>query len=84
MLLVGILELVAAWSIWSGGEFGRYFSIVVAMLDAVSALVSINAYPVWGVCLFALDVLVIYALVNYGGRGSTAHPPATPGHPQRP
>ena len=37
VLFVGILELVAAWSIWTGGEFGRWFGIIVAMLNAVSA-----------------------------------------------
>jgi hypothetical protein len=84
VLFVGILELVAAWSIWNGGEFGRYFGIVVAMLNAVSALVSINAYPVWGVCLFAIDVLIIYALVTYGGRGSSTQAPSHGSHLERP
>ena len=54
----------------TGGEFGRWFGIVVAMLNAVSALVSIKAYPFWGICLFAIDVMIIYALVSYGGRRS--------------
>jgi hypothetical protein len=72
VLFVGVLELVAAWSIWTGGEFGRYFGIVVAMLNAVSALVSIKAYPSWGICLFATDIPIIYALVTYGGGRSLA------------
>lgn len=72
VLFVGILELVAAWSIWTGGEFGRWLGIIVAMLNAVSALVSIKAYPFWGLCLFAIDVMIIYALVTYGGGRSLA------------
>lgn len=73
MLFVGVLELVASWSIWTGGEFGRYFGIVVASLNAVSALMSIKAYPFWGVCLFGIDILIIYALVTYGGWRSPSH-----------
>ena len=73
VLFVGALELIAGWSIWTGGEFGRYFGITVATLNAVSALMSINAYPVWGLCLFAIDILIVYALVTYGGGRSHAH-----------
>lgn len=72
VLLLGILELIAAWSIWNGGEFGRIFGITVAGLNAISAMMSIKAYPLWGLCLFAIDVLIIYALAAYGGRRSPA------------
>ena len=44
----------------------------VTPFNAISALLSIKAYPFWGICLFAIDVLVIYALVNYGGSGQSA------------
>lgn len=71
VLLVGVMELAAAYSIFQGGEFGRWFGIVAAGLNAVSALMSIRAYPFWGVCLFAIDVLIIYALATYGGRAAT-------------
>lgn len=68
-LLTGLLELGAAYSIWNGGQFGKYFGILVATLNSISALLSIKAYPFWGICLFAIDVLIIYALVTYGGSG---------------
>ena len=65
---VGLLELLAAYSIFQGGEFGRWFGIMAAGINAVSALMPIRAYPFWGICLFALDVMIIYALAAYGGR----------------
>jgi hypothetical protein len=71
-LVVGLLELAAAYSIWNGGDFGKYFGILVATLNAISALMSIKAYPFWAICLFAIDILIIYALVTYGGRRSPA------------
>jgi len=31
----------------------------------------IKAAPAWSICLFAIDVLIIYALATYGGRSVT-------------
>jgi hypothetical protein len=66
-VFVGLLQLTAAYSIWTGGEYGRWFGVFAATLNAVSALMSITAYPFWGICVFLIDVLIIYALVTYGG-----------------
>lgn len=68
VLIIGVLELFAAFSIWAGGEYGRWFGIVVASLNAIGALMSIGAYPFWALCLFGIDILVIYGLAAYGGR----------------
>jgi hypothetical protein len=64
----GVLEALAALSIWRGGAFGRWFGIVVAGLAVVAAMMSIPAYPFWSLTLIALYVLVIYALAAYGGK----------------
>lgn len=68
MMAFGALEGVAALSIWRGGQFGRWFGIVIATVAAVVAMVTIPAYPFWSLTLVALYVLVIYALAAYGGR----------------
>jgi hypothetical protein len=67
MLIVGALQIAAAFSIWNGGAFGRWFGITVAGLNAIAALLSIPAYPFWSLSVFALDVLIIYGLAAYGG-----------------
>ena len=67
MLFLGVGQIFGAYSIWRGGEVGRWFGIAVAGLNAIGALMSISAYPFWGLCVFILDVLVIYGLANYGG-----------------
>ena len=69
-LLIGLLEIGAAVSIWAGGQYGRWFGVLVASFNAVSALMSIGAYPAWGVCLFFIDVLIIYGLTTYGGQAA--------------
>ena len=64
----GCVELLAAASIWRGGEFGRWFGIVVAGIAAVIAMLMIPAYPFWSLTLVAIDLLVIYGLAAYGGK----------------
>lgn len=68
MLVFGIVELLAAASIWRGGEFGRWAGIVIAGLNAIAHIGTMQAYPFWSIVIIAFDVLIIYALAVYGGR----------------
>ena len=61
-LIVGVLELVAAFSLFAGGEFGRWFGIFVASLNAIGALLALPAYPFWSLAIFALAIIIIYKL----------------------
>ncbi len=72
VLGIGVLQLIAAFSIWAGGEFGRWVGVIGASLGAFSALLSIPGFPLWSVCVFFINVLVVYGLVVYGGRQSRA------------
>jgi hypothetical protein len=67
-LILGALQIVAAFSIWAGGAFGRWFGIGIAGLSAIGALMAIPAYPFWSLAIFAIDILIIYGLAAYGGR----------------
>ena len=71
-LILGVLQLLAAFSIWSGGQYGRWFGIIAAGLSSIAALLSIPAYPFWSLAIFAVDVAIIYGLTVYGGQGRTA------------
>ena len=68
ILFVGIIQVIAAFSIWAGGEFGRWIGIIGASLSAIGALLSIPAYPLWSLCIFGVDLLILYGLTAYGGR----------------
>lgn len=72
VLILGALQLAAAFSIWAGGTFGRWFGIAVATVNAIAALLAIPAYPFWSLAVFAVDVLVVYGLATYGGDPRTA------------
>lgn len=68
VLIVGILQLIAAFSIWAGNEFGRWIGILSAGINSIVMLMFIPAYPFGALAVFAIDVLVIYGLAAYGGR----------------
>jgi uncharacterized membrane protein HdeD (DUF308 family) len=64
LLILGVLELVAAFSLFAGGEFGRWFGIFVAAFNAVAALLSIPGYPFWSLAVFALSIIIVYKLAE--------------------
>jgi hypothetical protein len=68
VLIIGVLELFAAYSILAGGRYGRWLGIAVAGINSIAALMAIPAYPFWSLCLFAIDILIIYGLAAYGGQ----------------
>jgi len=63
-LIIGVLEIVAAFSLFSGGGFGRWFGIIVGSLNAIAALLSIPAYPFWSLAIFALSIIIVYKLAE--------------------
>ena len=69
-LIIGALLIVAAMGVFSGSGFARWFGILAAGLNALALFGSPTAtqYPFWSLIIFALDVLVIYALAVYGGK----------------
>jgi hypothetical protein len=68
VLLLGVGQLVAAFVLFSGSEIARWFGIAVAGINALGQLAFVPAYPVWGLLMFSVDVLIIYALAAYGGK----------------
>jgi hypothetical protein len=66
-VILGIVEVIAGFSLFSGNAFGRVIGIVAASLGAIGALLSIGgAYPFWSLGIFAICVICIHGLVVYG------------------
>jgi len=68
-LIIGVLQLLAGFSLWSGNIYGRVMAILFASLSALAALLSIPAYPFWSLAIFAIDIIIIYQVSLYGGAG---------------
>ncbi len=68
VLAFGIVQAFAALALVNRNQPARWFAIAVAAVNAVVQLTWIQAYPLWSLTVFALDILVIYGLAVYGGR----------------
>ena len=69
---LGLLQILAAFGVLSGSEAARWFGIAAAGLNAIGQLGFMPVYPFWALTMFALDVMIIYALAVYGGRKGPA------------
>jgi len=72
LLVIGVLQLIAAFSIWNRHIYGRIIGVLTASVSALVILFTVNAFPFAAFMLFILDLLVIYGLIVYGGRGRAA------------
>lgn len=68
VLILGVGQILASLVLLSGSEIARWFGIGVAFVNALGQLAFVPAYPVWGLLMFSVDVLIIYALAAYGGK----------------
>jgi hypothetical protein len=68
VLILGAIQLIAAFAIGAGSELARWFGVAAAFVNSIGQLLFLPAYPFWAITMFALDVIIIYALVVYGGR----------------
>jgi len=67
VLSLGVIQGFAAFSLLSGSEFGRWFGVAAAALNALGQLMFVPAYPWWALAVFAVDIVIIYGLTVYGG-----------------
>jgi hypothetical protein len=65
-LAVGAALIVVGMALFSGQTWARVVAIILAALSAIANFLFIPAYPVWGLVVIALDVMVIYALCAHG------------------
>ncbi|HCU92955.1 MAG TPA: hypothetical protein DHU96_09540 [Actinobacteria bacterium] len=63
---IGVAILLTGFGVMTGAMWARVLGIGFAVISAIVNLAFIAAYPVWGVIVIALDVLVIYALAVHG------------------
>jgi len=58
----GVVLLVSAASLLKGEAWGRWFAIVVLLLNGIIQLAWFPAYPLWSLLSLGLMVAVLYAL----------------------
>jgi len=72
IMVLGILEVAASFALFGGSQLARWFGIGAACVNAFGQLMFVSAYPFWALSMFAVDLLIIYALSVYGSRSTLA------------
>ena len=66
-IILGVIELTAAFSLFGGGAYGRVVGLVAATLGAIGALLDVGgARPWWSLGVFAICLVCIHGLVVLG------------------
>jgi hypothetical protein len=66
-LILGIVQLTAGFSLFTGGVYGRVIGIAAATVGAVEALLAVGGtQPWWALGVFALCLIVLHGLIVYG------------------
>ncbi len=63
LVCIAAAQLLAAPWVWMSVPAASAVGAATAAINAVVQLLFIPAYPFWSLAIFALDILVIYALV---------------------
>lgn len=63
-LLLGIVQLVTAWLIYSRSPVGQMLGLLWAFIGASLSVFMIFAYPLWALGVLGINVLVIWALTS--------------------
>ena len=67
MIVLGIIQLTAGFSLFAGNTYGRVIGIIGASLGAIDALLSIGgAYPWWSLGIFFLCLYILHGLFIFG------------------
>jgi hypothetical protein len=73
VLALGILQFFAAFAIWQGTSWGRWFGVACASVNAILQMLWIPAQPVLAITILTMDIIAIYGLLAYGGRRKAAN-----------
>lgn len=66
-LLISVILLTAAFSVFVGGTYGRIVGSLMIAVSLVANLIFLPAYPIWSIIAIVIDSLILYALIVRGG-----------------
>ena len=65
-IILGVLLVAAGIAVLNKAQWAQLFGIIFCALSIIFYFMVIWAHPVWSVLVIAIDVLIIYALAEYG------------------
>ena len=72
LIILGVIQLIAGFSLAAGNTFGRVIGVIGGTLGALGALFSIGGdNPWWSLAVFALCVYIVHGLIIFGDDEAT-------------
>jgi hypothetical protein len=65
--IAGVIQILAGWAVMKGAGWGAIVGIATAFINAIGQLSASHTFAFWAILILAIDVLIIYGLVKYGG-----------------
>jgi hypothetical protein len=66
-IVLGVIQLTASFSLFSGGAYGRVVGIAAATIGAIGALMDVGgSHPWWSLGIFAICIVCIHGLIVLG------------------
>ena len=65
-LALGAVLVAVGIGLMAGQMWARVLGVVIAGLSAIANFLFLAAYPVWGILVITIDVLIIYAICAHG------------------
>jgi len=67
LIVLGVIQLTAGFSLMAGNTYGRVLGIAGAGLGAIGALFSIGgSNPWWSLAVFALCIYILHGIIVFG------------------
>lgn len=72
VLILGVLQLIAAVGVIMGNQLARWFAVGVIGLNMIAQMFFLPGYPFWSLMIIAVDVVALWGLCAHGSRENLA------------
>ena len=65
-LILGIVLILTGIFLLRGATWARVLGVILVGLHMIAQFAFLSSFPVWGIVMITLDVLILYALLVHG------------------
>jgi hypothetical protein len=65
-LVIGLLVAVVGYFLLQGASWATYAAILLVIVNMLTQMMFLPAYPLWSIMIIALDSFVLWALIVHG------------------
>ena len=65
-VLIGTVVVLSGLGVFTGNVLARTVGVIVVSINMLTSFVAIPLYPVWAICVIAVDIAIIWALTAHG------------------